>query len=240
MPVMKRTFPLLSVLFLIALTAPAQEPAQAEPPNKPGTPVVQFILDWRAQNPPRYSVTIASDGRATYHSEPAADANGGSSPAAYFVEWTATEATRRKVFDGAQKLNFFQGRFESKAKVAMTGVKTLSYKDPSHDTSTSYNYSENASIRELTQIFQSIATTAEMGRKLNYDVRYDKLGVDADLKALVEEQHDGTAIEIVAIRPVLQRISEDPAMMRMSQQRAKAILRTAGLIPATAFAEGEK
>jgi hypothetical protein len=26
----------------------------------------------------------------------------------------------------------------------------------------------------------------------------------------------------------------------MSQQRAKAILRTAGLIPATAFAEGEK
>jgi hypothetical protein len=237
---MKRTFLLLSALFLTTLTASAQAPAQTQKPQKQGTPVVQFILDWRAQNPPRYSVAIDADGRATYHSEPTADAHGGSAPEPYLVEWTADEATRGKIFECAQKLNFFQGKFESKAKVAMTGVKTLSYKDQSRDTSTSYNYSDNPLIRELTHIFQSIQTTAEMGRKLNYDLRYDKLGVDADLKSLQEQQHDGNAIEFGSIRPILQRIVDDPAMMRMSQQRATAILRAAGLGLAPAMAAGDK
>lgn len=237
---MKRKLLLLSALFLVALTVSAQEPAPALPPNKTATAVVRFTMDWASQNPPRYSVAIDSEGRATYHSEPTATANGGSAPGTYIVEWTANEGTRRKIFDSAQKLNLFQGNFASKAKVAMTGVKTLSYKDQSRDVSTTFNYSDNSLIREITHIFQSIETTAEMGRKLNYDVRFDKLGVDADLKALQEQQHDGNAIEFGSIRPILQKIAEDPGMMRMSQQRAKTMLKTAGLVPPTAFAVSKK
>ena len=214
---------------LMSWFAVAQEPAQAQPPDRPGIPVVQFVFDWRAQNPPRYSVAIASDGRATYRSEPGADPNGGSAPEPYLLEWTATDATRDKVFDSAKKLNYFHGKFESNAKVAQTGVKTLTFKDSSHDNSTSYNYSENPLVRDLTHIFQSISTTAEIGRKLTHDLRFDKLGIDADLKVLQEQQHQNDALEIVSIAPVLQRIAGDSSMLRMSQQRAREILRAAGL-----------
>ena len=226
---MKRTILLLSVILLGVGALSAQEPAQADPPNKPGIPTVQFVFDWRAQNPPRYSIAIDASGRATYRSEPSADPNGGVAPEPYFVEWTTSQSTREKVFDAARKLNYFQGKLESNAKVAQTGIKTLSYKDPSHQGSATYNYSENPSVRELTHIFQSIATTTELGRKLTHDLRYDKLGIDADLKALREQQKQGDAIEIVSILPVLQQIANDTAMLRMAQQRAKDILHSAGL-----------
>lgn len=225
------------VLTLAALFIPwfavAQQAAQAEPPEKPGIPVVHFVFDWRAQNPPRYSIAVSSDGRATYRSEPEADPNGGTAPEPYLLEWTASNATRDKIFDSAKSLNYFQGKFESKAKVAQTGVKTLNYKDSSHDNSTSYNYSENPIVRDLTHVFQSIATTAELGRKLNHDVRFDKLGIDADLKALQEQQRQGDALEIISIAPLLQRIAGDTSMLRMSQQRARQILHAANLNIAT-------
>jgi hypothetical protein len=226
---MKRTCVLLFAIFLFALKLTAQEPALAQPPEKQAIPVVRFIFDWRIQNPPRYSIAVDSAGRATYKSEPAVDPNGGSAPEPYLVEWTAAEPTRAKIFDSAKKLNFFDGNFESKAKVAVTGLKTLMYKDLSRDNSTSYNYSTNPTVAELTHLFQSIATTAEMGRKLAHDVRFDKLGVDADLKALQEQQKHGDALEIEAIASTLQKIANDSSMFRMSQQRAKQILRGAGL-----------
>lgn len=230
---MKRTIALLAVFLFVALAAFAQGASQAPPPERPGTPVVRFLFDWPVQNPPRYSIAIDSAGRATYRSEPSADPNGGSAPDPYRVEWTVSEATRTKVFDAARQLNYFQGKFETRSKVAQTGTKSLTYKDSSRDISTSYNYSENPLIRDLTRIFQSIAATAEMGRKLTYDARYNKLGVEADLKALQEQQKSGDAIELLSIAPVLQQIANDNAMFRMSQQRARVILKAAG-VPETA------
>jgi hypothetical protein len=229
-PVMKRTSLSLAIALFLFVAVHAQEPAQANPPDKKGVPVVQFVLDWRAQNPPRYSVAVASDGRATYRSEPAADPNGGTVPDPYLVEWTVTEPTRTKIFEYIEKLNYFQNaNFESKLRVARTGLKTLTYRDQTRDNSVTYNYSENPAVRDLTHIFQSIAATAELGRKLTHDLRYDKLGVDADLKALQEQHKVGDAIEFGSIAPILQRIVDDPNMMRMSQQRAKDLLRTSGV-----------
>ena len=224
-----RTSCLLALVLIAGSGLNSQEPAQANPPEKKTVPVVQFVLDWRAQNPPRYSVAIASDGRATYHSEPTADPNGGTAPDPYQVEWTMSEPTRNKIFDYAEKLDFFRNdNFESKLKVAKTGMKTLTYRDSTRDFSATFNYSENPMVRELTHIFQSIASTAELGRKLTHDLRFDKLGIDADLKSLQEQQKIGDAIEFGSVAPILQRIVNDPNMMRMSQQRAKDLLRASG------------
>ncbi len=225
---MKRTIlPLLIVLFL-SFALGAQEPVQAS--AKPGSPVVGFLFDWSVQNPPRYAITVDSTGRAVYRCEPSVDTNGGSAPDPYSVEWSVSDATRSKLFESAEKLDYFKGgAYDTKAKIAKTGVKTLTYKDGNRDFSASYNYSENPLVRDLTRIFQSIATTAEMGRKLEHDLRYDKLGIDADLKSLQEQQKMGDAIEFGSIAPVLQQIANNPNMMRMSQQRAREMLHAAGL-----------
>ena len=231
---MKRTIFLLSLIILLTCSLFCQDSAQAErPPTATeiasANAVVQFLFDWNVQNPPRYSVAIDSTGRATYHSEPAADRNGGAAPEPYQLEWTASESIRSKVFEAARKANYFEGNFEAKVKVAQTGTKTLTYKEQSRTHTASYNYSENASIRELTQIFQAIGTTADAGRRLAHDLRYDKLSIDRDLKDLQASQKQGSALEIAAVSPVLQQIAEDASVMRMSQQRARQILSAAGI-----------
>src|SRR5581483_243303 len=76
-PVMPRIVAALVCLLLSCAILPAQEPAQSTPLRKPVIPTVTYISDWRAQDPPRYSIAVDSTGRATYHSEPAADPNGG-------------------------------------------------------------------------------------------------------------------------------------------------------------------
>jgi uncharacterized protein (UPF0147 family) len=60
------------------------------------------------------------------------------------------------------------------------------------------------------------------------------------LKSLQDEQREGNAIEFAAVQEILQKIADDPNMMRMSQQRAKAILRAAGLSPPPAATSAEK
>jgi hypothetical protein len=227
---MNRTLAALVISVLCALSAFAQQvlPAQST------SPTVKFVMDWSAQNPSHYSIVIDSAGHAIYLSEPSADANGGSAPDPYTVEWTVSDATRQKIFDAMPKLNFLHGNFESKSKVAMTGKKTLSYTDTSHNNSITFNYSDNATVRDLTHLFQAIEATTESGQKLAHDLRYDKLGVDADLKGLQEQQRQGDAEEFSAIEPILQKIANDDAMLRMSQQRAKEILRAAGLNPVPA------
>lgn len=236
MPVMTRSFACCLAMILLAIPGVAQD----APANAPATgATVRFELEWKEQNPPHYAITLDSAGHAQYSSEPTVGADGGTAPDPYVVEWAATEATRTKVFDGVQRLGYLQGQFESRAKVAKTGDKTLTFKDASHNNSVHYNYSENPQIKELTQMFQAIATTAEITRKLTHDARFDKLGVDADLKALQDEQREGTAIEIVAAQAILQKIADDPNMMRISQQRAKAILRTAGVSPSQTTSTAE-
>jgi len=226
---MPRIVAALVCLLLSCAILPAQEPAQSTPLRKPVIPTVTYISDWRAQDPPRYSIAVDSTGRATYHSEPAADPNGGTAPEPYFVEWTATDTTRNRIFELAEKANYFHENVESKAKVADTGLKTLRYQDQSRDYSASYNFSENPAVRELTEIFQSIEMTAELGRKLQYDARYNKLAIDQDLKYLQQAQRGHEAIEFGSVQPILQQIAGDTSMLKMAQQRAAQILRTAGL-----------
>jgi hypothetical protein len=151
---MKRTIVLLSALFVSALAASAQDAVPVQPSAMAGTQVVRFAFEWRVQNPPHYTIVVDSDGHATYTSEPTAGPNGGSAPDSYVAEWTASDATRTRIFDDVRKLNYLQGHYETNAKVAQTGTKTLSYKDATRNTSTSYNYSEGWAQAGVRRAFQ--------------------------------------------------------------------------------------
>ena len=63
-------------------------------------------------------------------------------------------ANRQKIFDLAQKLNYFQGDFASPMKhIAQTGQKTLQYQSPQIQGSATYNWSQNPDVEELTRLF---------------------------------------------------------------------------------------
>lgn len=231
----------LRLVLLLALTVPC---VAADTPDA----TVVFKFSWSAIHPTDYTITLHRDGRAEYvsedkgltppqernspvesNAEQATQSNDAASRDVLRKEFTASDSLKEKAFALAEKANFFDGQFDfTKHPVAQTGRKTLIYNDANRHTSTTYNFSEDASIDELTNIFQGISTTIEGGQKLEFDRRFQKLQLDEDLKNLEELSNDGRLQEVQAIAPQLQRIAADRTVMHIAQQRAERILRKAG------------
>lgn len=219
---------LRSWLWILLVTVAAPLLAQQNPldPGKPDAPVPQitFELRWRAADPQWYQVSIEPTGPASYQSQPQAqDSDTPSDP--YVLRFIASEATRTRIFAMAKDLNYFQGNFESKNnKIARTGDKTLTYRFGDKVSSTTLNYSDNQEMNRLIDVFQKMSLTFELSRKLDYDLRFDKLGLERDLKSLEQMDKDHNLIELQVIAPTLERITGDTSVMNISRQRARRLL----------------
>ena len=203
-------------------------PADATPP------IVVFSQAWPDAMPPYYSVAIDSTGRTTYYSAPKS-ANSGDP---YTTKFTLSPEAQKRVFDLARQLKFFQGNFEyKKSKIAFTGTKTLYFVNGKEEHQTSYNWSDNLAIQQLTKLFQDISETVEIGRVISEKYRFDKLGVDAEMKKLEQASKDDRVAELQAIQPILTRIANDTGMMNITRRRADALL---AKIPPAARVNGQK
>jgi len=209
---------------------------------------VVFKFSWNNGRPTNYTITIHRNGNAEYLSEdrslsPLQDRNqpvesnaeqttqsqDAAGQNTFTKQFRASDSVREKIFVLAEQARFFDGNFDfTKHVIAQTGSKTLSYVDASRRTSTTYNYSEDPAIQELTALFQGISQTIEGGRKLEFDRRFDKLSLDADLRALEDLSKDGHLYEVQAITPQLQKIANDRSVLHIAQERAQRILRRAG------------
>ncbi len=139
-----------------------------------------------------------------------------------------SEANVERVFQWAKAADYFQGQFEAKQKnIAKTGTKTLEFHGPGIDSSASYNFSPNPNIQQLTKLFQSIAVTIDYGRKLAFQYRFDKLGMDTRLKELTDLRANGMADEMQAIEPILRKIADDDGVMHVARLQARQLLKSA-------------
>jgi hypothetical protein len=221
---------------LVAVAAATAAIQATDPKLNPPIPTVTYECYWEAARPQYYSVTVQSTGNTTYLArnpslppEQAAATPDAARAAAfdpnYQIAFTMSQPNREKVIKLAEQAHFFNGDFDyTKHNLANTGRKTLTYADISRNFQTVYNYSENKSIQELTLLFQNIAGTMEHGRKLAFRYKYDKLGLEAELKAMEEEAANHNLVEVQAIAPVLQQIADDPTVLNIARQRAKKIL----------------
>jgi hypothetical protein len=187
-------------------------------------PTVTFTLAFPNASPARYSIAVSADGRAAYQSDPESEANTGEP---YMYRFTIDSENRNKIFDAAKQLKYFNQDFEfRKGKIAFTGNKTLAYKDGDRDFTSTYNWSSNPTVQQLTDLFEGIAETMEFGRRLDYYHAHDKLGLDAELKRLQEMEKGHQLAEIQAIAPILKAIAADTNVLNISRRRAEAILST--------------
>ncbi|MFZ0912454.1 MAG: hypothetical protein WBQ76_09535 [Candidatus Korobacteraceae bacterium] len=204
-------------------------PASAQPEAAPAAaqPAVTFAFDWSQGIPwQTYSITVRADGNTHFQGTPAPDEAGGDTDP-FQQDFTMSEANRSKIFDLAKKLNYFQSDFDSHLKrIAQTGSKTLEYTSATAHGATTYNWSPNADVQELTRLFLAVANTLDYGRKLTFQYRFDKLGMDARLKELEDMRADHHVEELNAIAPILRKIADDPNMMHISRQAAQDLLRT--------------
>ena len=209
------------------------EPGTTAPP--PTVPTVTFT--WMTPTPPNapshhYSLAVQSTGRAAYESVGPLlpDATSGEP---YMEKFEVTAPTRERIFQLAEQANDFQGDFDfKKHRLANSGTKTLAYADPHQQHTTTYNWSENPGIQELTKIFQGMVNTHEAARRMIYYRRYDKLGLEPELQRLEQLAKSGDAIELQSIAPLLQEIAQDSSVLHVARERAERLLKKAGGAPA--------
>ncbi|MBZ5569757.1 MAG: hypothetical protein LAN64_18165 [Acidobacteriia bacterium] len=193
-------------------------------PAAPNPPTVGFDFVLPGSDPPHYSIAVEPDGRVAYRSDQAPPAdNVPGEP--YIVKFTLSEPTRARIFDLTRALHCFQGDFEYHGgRLANVGAKTLKCAFADRESHTTYNYTTNQQLQELTTIFQNISNTLEYGRRLAYLHRYDKLGLEAELKSMEEQVKESRLGELQAVAPVLEKIFNDAGIFNVTRRRAERLL----------------
>jgi hypothetical protein len=217
----------LHASLVLALSCSAQNP---DPVENPAIPTVTFNRLWEAATPQLYTVTARSTGTARYVSSNPVRKSDDPAQAAdpdYTLEFTLSSPGAAKVFALATQAKYFDGDFDYKHRVANTGAKTLTYADLTRHFQTTYNWSENASIDQLTSFFEGVSSTIEHGRTLQFLHRYDKLGLEAHLKGMEDAAQSHYLAELQIIGPVLESIANDSSVLNIARQRARRLLQRA-------------
>lgn len=215
---------LLSLMLISALRIGAQQaPA---PALTIAHPSLQFSFEWLQGAPwQKYTIDVAADGKAHFEGTPHPDETNDTD--VFQQDFTVSGANRQKIFALAQKANYFRGDFDSHLKhIAQTGEKTLRYESPQVNGSTTFNWSKDPDIEELTHYFQGVATTIDFGRRLAFQYRFDKLGMNERMKELEDLQASHNVEELAIIAPILRKIADDPNLMNISRESAGRLLRT--------------
>jgi hypothetical protein len=185
--------------------------------------VVTFTLDFPASDPPHYSITVDATGHASY--ECTVKVEEGSEPQSYRTEFNVTAGNRDRIFEWAKQAKYFAGKIDSgDRKLAFTGEKTVSYQDGQRSFTGQYNFSNLEPVRQLTALFQGMASTLDYGRHLTYYHRYQKLALDDELKHMEAQARNNELSEIQALEPVLQEIVEDTSVINVVRARARELI----------------
>jgi hypothetical protein len=64
----------------------------------------------------------------------------------------------------------------------------------------------------------------EFGRKLEHLYRFEKLGVDRELKRMEELKRSNQLPEVQALQPILKKIANDRAVVNVARQRALRLM----------------
>jgi hypothetical protein len=220
-----RSLIVFCAVMLAAFFLEAQTSGQGAAPN-PTVPTITYDRVWEAYTPQNVTISVQSTGATRYLSRnPVKPPDQADADPGFLLEFTMSPANSEKLFRDARETNYFQGDFTyKKHPVASTGRKTLTYADQSRHIETTYDYSENKAIEEITNLFQGISNTIEHGRKLQYLRRFDRLGLEAELQAMENAAATHTLAELQLLTPTLESIANDTAILNIARQRAKRLL----------------
>jgi hypothetical protein len=219
---------LLSAVFLLAgqaLRAQKHEQNSAAGAGQisVAAPSISFDRFWNNFTPQSVTLTVSANGAGKYSSRNPEKT--GDDVDDFQMDFTVSPACRDKLFRYAKEANYFDGDFTFKKHVvASTGKKTLTYSDLARHFSTTYDYSENKAIQEITNILSGISNTIEHGRKLKFLRRFDKLGLEEELKAMENAAEIHNLAELQIIQPTLESIAQDTTILNIARQRAKKLL----------------
>jgi hypothetical protein len=196
-----------------------------------GQAQISFTYENPKLQPPKYVVTVGEDGSGHFRSEAGGPAS--NDPENIPAEPQdrpihVSKEVREGIFGAARKNKLFAIACDDGAKnIAFQGTKTLQYEGTDGHGSCTYNWSKNSQIDKLTDQFQAMAATMDEGSKLERQYEHERLSLDGELEVLEQMVHDGRAMEVENIAPILQKLAGDDAVLQRVQRRARALLAAA-------------
>ena len=109
-------------------------------------------------------------------------------------------------------------------KVAFEGWKTLSYEGPEGTGSCRFNYSKDHQIQMLGETLVVVAGSILEGARLEKLLQHDRLGLDKELEYIGQAAEEGRMEQLCTIRGILEKLSEDEALMERVRKRARQLL----------------
>lgn len=212
------------ILLLLAWgTCVSAQQATSTASASPSSAEVRFDFARTGLPVPKFTLAVKENGTGTYSAED------NSTPPSQQVQRNLrlTAATTTKIFALAHAVH--PDNCASKAKnIADTGTKTLTYVNSGSTSSCTYNFTENKDVSALTDIFEGMAETMDLGRRLDILHRFDRLGLDDEIAYLAREVSSGRAIELGTIESSLRSIAGDAEVMQRVRTKAATLL---ALIP---------
>ena len=129
-----------------------------------------------------------------------------------------------RIFATARERRLFEFPCESHMKVAFQGTKRLSYSGPEGSGACEYNYSKDKQIQALGDSLLAVENTLLAGARLEKLLQHDRLGLDKEMESLAQAAHEGSAIEMGAIRDTLTRIASDDQVLERARRKARLLL----------------
>ena len=194
------------------------------------TAQIRFTYENPKLEPHKYVLVVGEDGSGTFHSEGGAGSADGQSMSSESMDRSihVSKTVRESMFATARKNKFFAKVCDDGGKnIAFQGTKTLEYQGPDGQGTCIYNWSKNSQIGKLTDQFEAIAATLDEGSKLQRQYEHGRLSLDSEMEILDQMVHEGRAIEIENIAPLLQTLTGDEAVLQRVQRRARTLLEAA-------------
>ena len=135
--------------------------------------------------------------------------------------------TTEQLFSLAQSLNYFRSlTLESRHRVANMGLKTLAYEAGGEINKVQYNFTQNHAAQQLTDMFEKIGNVEEEIAQLEYDMKYDHLGLPEILRRIQLGLADHYYVEPALLIPTLEKIAANPRFLHVAQSRAQEIMQS--------------
>ena len=201
-------------------------PLSAQTPP-PASAHIVYTFEHPQLQPSRYTITIDETGAGRFASEPgpAGDSSDGVFPTALDRPILLDDSLRSDLFRYARSHSFFATRCStSQSGLAFTGNKTLSYSGPDGSGSCTFVWAADPVLQRIADQLGAVAFTLEEGRRLDVEVRHDRLGLDAELETLQDAVKDRRAWDLPNIADQLKVIADDQQVMDRARKRALALL----------------
>jgi len=190
-------------------------------------PVIQVDFSDPSLSPSQWTLVLHPDGSGHFRSQMGKPPDGGQQEIDVPAMDRDIQVSARfagRVFDAAQRHNWFNQACESHLKVAFQGWKTLTYNGPQGQGSCTFNYSKDKEIQALGESLCAVAETILEGQRLEMLLQHDRLGLDQEMEFLSEAADDGRVQQLCVIRDILQRLAGDDEVLERVRRRARLLL----------------